>query len=68
MNNPMIQFILQKAMNNPAIANDPVKQQWLNIIVSGDSKRGEEIANNLCQAHGVSREDASNQAKKFFGF
>lgn len=60
----------QMAMNlisqNPAIANNPQAQEYLKVIQSGDAQRGQEIAENLCQTYGVSREDAISQAKRFF--
>lgn len=51
---------------NPQIANNPNAQNLLNVIQSGDQKRGEEIANNLCETYGISREDALQKAKQFF--
>ena len=48
-------------------ANNPRAQEYIKIIQSGDSKKGEEIANNLCQTYGVSKEDAIKNAKQFFG-
>ncbi len=51
---------------NPQIANNPNAQNLLNVIQSGDQKRGEEIANNLCETYGISREDALQKAKRFF--
>ena len=60
----------QMAMNllsqNPNIANNPNAQEFISVIQNGDSKRGQEIANNLCQAYGISPEDAVKQAKSFF--
>ena len=38
----------------------------LEVVQSGDSARGEQIANNLLKTYGVSREDALAQAKRFF--
>lgn len=62
--------VRQMAMNvisrNPAIANNPRAQEYLQVIQNGDSHRGQQIADNLCQSFGVSREDALRQAKQFF--
>lgn len=52
---------------NPAIANNPNAQTMLEIINSGDQVRGEQLANNLLETYGVSKEDALQQAKTFFG-
>lgn len=68
MNNQFTNFILGQAMKNPQIANDPVKRHYLEVIMSGNAEEGQKIANNLCQMHGVTKEDASATAKKFFGF
>lgn len=53
--------------NNPAIANNPNAQNYLNVIQNNDQTKGEEIANNLCQTMGVTKEQAIAQAKAFFG-
>lgn len=60
--------LLQGLMaNNPAIANNPNAQNYLNVIQNNDQTKGEEIANNLCQTMGVTKEQAIAQAKAFFG-
>lgn len=33
---------------NPSIANNPQAQNLIGVIQNGDSKKGEEIARNLC--------------------
>lgn len=53
--------------NNPNMANNPNAQNYLNVIQSNDQAKGEQIANNLCQTMGMSREQAIAQAKAFFG-
>lgn len=61
----------QMAMNilsrNPAVANNPQAQEYLKVIQNGDTQRGQQIADNLCQSYGVSRDEALSQAKRFFG-
>lgn len=60
--------LLQSLMaNNPSIANNPNAQNYLNVIQNNDRTKGEEIANNLCQTMGVTKEQAIAQAKAFFG-
>lgn len=63
----MINFALSMISRNPNIANNPRAQEYIEVIRSGDSVRGQQIANNICNSYGVSPQDATNQAKKFFG-
>lgn len=53
---------------NPSVANNPQAQNLISVIQNGDSKKGEEIARNLCNTYGVAPEQAFTQAKNFFGF
>ena len=39
----------------------------LGVLMSGDKARCEELANNILQTRGISREDAVSQARRFFG-
>lgn len=64
----LFDFAMNLIKNNPNIANNPNAQHYIEVIQSGDSKQGEEIANNLCQTMGMTKEEAINQAKKKFGF
>lgn len=57
---------LDMIRRNPKIANNPNAQELLNVIQSGDQKKGEEIASNLCKTYGISRDDAVQKAKQFF--
>lgn len=66
MPNPL-DFILNMAENNPNISSNQQAQAMLNVIKSGDAKRGEEIARNLCNTMGVTPEEATKQAQNFFG-
>lgn len=61
-----LDVILNMAQTNPNIANNPQAQAMLNVVRSGDSKKGEEIARNLCNTMGVSPEEATKQAANFF--
>lgn len=60
----------QMAMNlisqNPNIANNPNAQEFIKVIQNGDSARGQQIADNLCQTYGISRDEALKNAKSFF--
>lgn len=61
------QWAINLISKNPNIANNPRAKEYIQIIQNGDSSRGEEIANNLCQTYGMSREDAIASARNFFG-
>lgn len=50
----------------PTIANNPQMMAYIEVLESGDSKRGEELANNLLNTYGMTRADALAQAKSFF--
>ena len=60
----------QMAMNlisqNPNIANNPNAQEFIQVIQNGDSQRGQQIADNLCQSYGISRDEALKNAMSFF--
>ena len=67
----MLPFDLrQMAMNlisqNPNIVNNPNAQELIKVIQNGDSARGQQIADNLCQTYGISRDEALKNAKSFF--
>lgn len=57
---------LKMISNNPKVANNPQAQELIEVIKSGDNARGQQIAQNLCNTYGVSKEEALNQAKGFF--
>lgn len=59
-------FAMQMIANNPNIANNPEAQQLLEVIQSGDSQRGQQVADNICKTYGITREDAIMRAKQFF--
>lgn len=60
----------QMAMNilsqNPNIANNPNAQEFIKVIQNGDSARGQQIADNLCQSFGMTRDEALKNVKSFF--
>lgn len=63
--NPM-QSMLKMLTANPAIADNPQARSFIDVLQSGDSKRGEEIANNLLETYGMTKDQALAQAKQFF--
>lgn len=66
MNNPILNLAMTMISNNPQIANNPQAKSMIEVIQSGDAERGQQIAENLCNTYGVSKEDAIKQAKSFF--
>lgn len=59
-------FALGLIGRNPNIANNPQAQEYLGVIQSGDNKKGEEIANNICKTYGITPQEALEQARQFF--
>lgn len=60
------QFALSMLQWNPQLKNNPQAQGLINVIQSGDSEQGERFAENLCKTYGVSKEQALEDARKFF--
>lgn len=59
-------FAMNILAQNPQIANNPNAQSMIQAIQSGDDKRGELIAKNLCDSYGISPQQAVQDAKRFF--
>jgi len=51
---------------SPRVKNNPNAQNYINVIRNNDSETGEQIAMNLCKTYGVSPQEATQQARKFF--
>lgn len=68
MNNMLINMLLNQAKSNPNIANNKMAQEYINIIMSGDTQKGQQIAENICKTYGKSKEDVLKEAKRFFHF
>ena len=62
----MRSFALNLLSQNPNVRTNPQMQEMLNVIQSGDSVRGQQIAENLCNTYGVSKENAIANARNFF--
>ena len=62
----MINYALKMLQSNPNIASNPRAQEYLQIIQNGDNVRGEQIANNLCNTYGTTKEEALQKALRFF--
>ena len=69
MSNPMQQFamnLINQRLGGNLSNLSPQQQAMLQAIQNNDSKTGEEIANNLCQTYGISKEQAIAKAREFF--
>lgn len=62
----MRDMALNLLAQNPNIANNPNAQEFIRVIQNGDSVKGAQIAQNLCDTYGISKEDAIKNAKSFF--
>lgn len=51
---------------NPNIARDPKNKEMIDALRSGDSQRGQALANNFCAAYGKTPQQAEQEAKNFF--
>lgn len=63
---PSLNDLIGILRGNPAIQSNPMAQGMVDVIESGDASKGEQMAKNLCESMGVSREEAVRQAKQFF--
>lgn len=54
----------QIARNNPNVQQVPWAQAGINAILNNDAKAGEQLANNLLQSMGMTRDQAMEMARK----
>ena len=66
MNNPLIEDMMNRLRSDPMLSKNPLAQNLFTCLQSGDSKKGEEIAMNLCKTYGITPEEACKQAMQFF--
>lgn len=66
MNNPLIDDMMNRLRSDPMLSKNPLAQNLFACLQSGDSKKGEEIAMNLCKTYGITPEEACRQAMQFF--
>lgn len=64
--NPIQMMLNNLIRQNPNLQQNPMTQEMIKVIQSGDAQRGEQIANNICQSYGMSREEAIQQAQQMF--
>lgn len=62
----LTQIALEALRRNPNVANSPQGQQFMQILQSGDTQKGIEMAQNICQSYGTTPEEALKKAKGFF--
>lgn len=60
-------MIQQRMKQDPNLTKNQNMAQMINVIQSGDNAAGEQLANNILQTMGVSRDQAIQQARQFFG-
>lgn len=58
------QRLVQTNQNN--LPNAPWKDAAINAIMSGDAQAGQQIANNIMQSMGMTKEQMMEQARKQF--
>lgn len=64
--NPITNLLNQAMQNNPALQQNPQAQNYISVLQSGDSQKGQQLAENICKSMGVTPEQALQQAMKFF--
>lgn len=67
MNNNIMNMAMNLLAKNPQVTNNPMAQPMINAIKTGNAQVGEQIANNICQSYGCSKEELLAQAKSYFG-
>lgn len=60
------QFAIAMLKRNPEIRNNQNAKEMIDCIEKNDASRGEQIANNILNSRGVSRNEAVSQARNFF--
>lgn len=65
MMNP-VQFAMSMIQQNPQVMNNPMAQNYIGVIQSGDAQKGQQLAENICKSYGVTPQQAMQQAKQFF--
>lgn len=62
--NPM-EMMLQRAMSDPRIQNNPQMQEIVRVLQSGDQQAGEALAKNYIQSLGMDQQTATQQSHAF---
>lgn len=65
-NNQLMNFVAMKLRANPQVANTPIGQQFVQILQSGNDAAGQQLAMNICNSLGISKEQALQDARNGF--
>lgn len=63
--NPM-DIIKNKIMNDPQIKNNPMAQNAMQMIQSGNTQGLKSMAENMCKERGITVEQAKEEVMKLF--
>lgn len=63
--NPM-NIIKNKIMNDPQIKNNPMAQNAMHMIQSGNTQGLKSMAENMCKERGITVEQAKEEVMKLF--
>lgn len=63
--NPM-NIIKNKIMNDPQIKNNPMAQNAMQMIKSGNTQGLKSMAENMCKERGITVEQAKEEVMKLF--
>lgn len=55
--NNYVNNMVSQLMNDQEVLSNPTKMEMLNVIRTGDAKRGEEIAMNICNSYGMTPQE-----------
>lgn len=53
-------FALNLMRNNPQVAETPMGKNFMNALQNRDTAQGEELANNILQSQGMTKDSALN--------
>lgn len=59
-------FAMHMIRNNPSITNNPIAQNYINVLQSGDAQKGQQIAQNILNSYGMTKEQAMQQVQQIF--
>lgn len=59
-------FAMRMIRNNPSITNNPIAQNYINVLQSGDAQKGQQIAQNILNSYGMTKEQAMQQVQQIF--
>ena len=64
MNQNLRNYAQQLIQNNPDLPKTPWTQAGVNAILNNDAKAGEQLANNILNAMGMTKEQAMDIARQ----